>query len=332
MLFVTGGAGFIGANFVREWIELHQTPVVNIDKLTYAGHLDNLGAAKENSLHHFYKIDINEQARIHSLFNYHQPHAMIHFAAESHVDNSIADPEAFIRTNINGTFALLEASLAYWRSLPETTRDTFRFVHVSTDEVYGSLSPTDIPTDENAPYRPNSPYAASKAASDHLVRAYFHTYGLPIIITHCSNNYGPHQHIEKLIPRIIDFARQGKPLPIYGSGKQIRDWLHVSDHCDALRTILAHGKPGETYNIGAHNEQQNIDVVKKICALLDDLLPQSSYVPHEQLIRYVDDRPGHDQRYAIDAKKLRTTLNWVPKESFDTGLRKTVQWYLSQKK
>jgi dTDP-glucose 4,6-dehydratase len=326
-LLVTGGAGFIGSNFVLTTVA-DGISTINLDKLTYAGNPGNLAALDGNPLHTFVHGDICDAALVASLFAEHRPSAIVHFAAESHVDRSIAGPEAFLRTNIDGTFVLLQAARAYYATLSGTEKENFRFLHVSTDEVYGTLSPTDPAFHEDTPYAPNSPYAASKAASDHLVRAWHHTYGLPTLVTNCSNNYGPYQFPEKLIPLMIHNALQGKPLPVYGDGQQIRDWLFVGDHCNAISTVLAHGRVGETYNVGGGNQRSNLEVVTTLCALLDELRPDSAFAPHIQLLTYVQDRPGHDRRYAIDARKLESELNWRAAESFETGLRKTVQWYL----
>ena len=326
-ILVTGGAGFIGSNFVIQQIA-GGTPVVNLDKLTYAGNPENLASLAENPLYTFVHGDICDSDLVASLFAKHQPSAIVHFAAESHVDRSISGPEAFLHTNIHGTFTLLQAAKAYYANLTGEARENFRFLHVSTDEVYGTLSPTDPAFHENTPYAPNSPYAASKAASDHLVRAWHHTYGLPTLVTNCSNNYGPYQFPEKLIPLMIHNALQGKRLPVYGDGQQIRDWLYVLDHCSAISEVLAKGKVGETYNVGGGNQRSNLEVVHTLCALLDELRPESPHAPHIQLLTYVQDRPGHDRRYAIDARKLESELNWHAAESFETGLRKTVQWYL----
>ncbi len=326
MILVTGGAGFIGANFVLDWLAAGGEPVVNLDKLTYAGNPDNLAALRREARHVFVHGDIGDRALVTSLLAQHQPRAIVHFAAESHVDRSIHGPADFIRTNIDGTFNLLEASRAYLATLDPVRRAAFRFLHVSTDEVYGTLSPTDPPFAETTPFAPNSPYAASKAASDHLVRAWHHTYGLPVLTGNCSNNYGPLQFPEKLIPLMIANALGGRPLPVYGDGQQVRDWLYVSDHCAALRRVLEAGTPGETYNIGGWNEKANLDVVHTLCALLDELQPaEKSY---REQITFVADRPGHDRRYAIDARKIERELGWRPAETFETGLRKTVQWYL----
>lgn len=328
-LFVTGGAGFIGSNFVLDWVARENEPVLNFDKLTYAGNLENLSSLENDHLHVFVRGDICDTDRVSELLHTHRPRAIIHFAAESHVDRSILGPADFIRTNINGTFSLLEAARAYWSTLPETDRAAFRFLHVSTDEVYGTLGPEDAPFTETTPYAPNSPYAASKAASDHLVRAYFHTYGLPVLTTNCSNNYGPFQFPEKLIPLVIHNALAGKTLPIYGDGQQVRDWLYVADHCTAIRTVLKTGKTGEVYNIGGWNEMTNLDVVSRICALLDELQPRQDGKPYSEQIAFVADRPGHDRRYAIDASKIERELSWKPAETFESGIMKTVRWYLN---
>ncbi len=327
-ILVTGGAGFIGSNFVTSWINAVGTPVVNLDKLTYAGNPENLSELRDNPRHIFVQGDINNRTLIDQLLATHQPRAIVHFAAESHVDRSIHGPEDFVITNVNGTFHLLEAARTYWSKLPEPQKTAFRFLHVSTDEVYGSLSATDPAFTETTPYAPNSPYSASKAASDHLVRAYFHTYHMPVLTTNCSNNYGPFQFPEKLIPLIILNALAGKPLPVYGDGLNVRDWLFVLDHCDAIREVLKAGRPGETYNIGGNSEMKNIDVVKTICSILDELRPTSPHRPHASLIQYVKDRPGHDRRYAMDITKINRELAWSPKCSFADGIRATVQWYL----
>jgi dTDP-glucose 4,6-dehydratase len=327
LILVTGGAGFIGSNFVLDWIAAEGTPVVNLDKLTYAGNPANLASLKGDSRYVFAQGDICDRTLIASLLQKHQPQAIVHFAAESHVDRSIHGPGAFVQTNVVGTFSLLEEARAYWGTLAEPAKSRFRFLHVSTDEVYGSLGSTDPAFSETTPYAPNSPYAASKAASDHLVRAYHHTYGMPVITTNCSNNYGPLQFPEKLIPLMILNALNGKPLPVYGDGKNVRDWLHVIDHCSGIRTALAKGKPGETYNIGGNSEKTNLEVVHAVCTILDELHPAGA--PHAKLITYVKDRPGHDQRYAINAEKIRHELGWEPQERFEKGLRKTVEWYLT---
>jgi dTDP-glucose 4,6-dehydratase len=326
-LLVTGGAGFIGANFILDWLRRSDEPVVNLDKLTYAGNRENLAALEGDARHVFVQGDICDRALVERLLAEHRPRAMVHFAAESHVDRSIHGPDEFIRTNIIGSFTLLEAARGYWGSLEGVARNGFRFLHVSTDEVYGSLAPHDPPFAETHAYAPSSPYSASKAASDHLVRACHHTYGLPVLTTNCSNNYGPFQFPEKLIPLVIANALAGKPLPVYGDGMNVRDWLYVSDHCAALRVVLAKGQPGGTYNIGGWNEMPNLAIVKTICALLDELRP-SAVGPYERLIGFVKDRPGHDRRYAIDARKIERELGWRPAESFESGIRKTVAWYL----
>jgi dTDP-glucose 4,6-dehydratase len=328
MILVTGGAGFIGANFVLDWLAIHQEPVVNVDKLTYAGNLENLASVQGDARHVFVQADIGDSAAMESLLAQHRPRAVINFAAESHVDRSIHGPEDFIQTNVVGTFRLLEAVRGYWSGLQGSAKSDFRFLHVSTDEVYGTLSPSDPAFTEENNYEPNSPYSASKAASDHLVRAWHHTYGLPVLTTNCSNNYGPLHFPEKLIPLVIVNALAGKPLPVYGDGMQVRDWLYVRDHCSAIRRVLEAGKLGDTYNVGGWNEQANIDIVKTVCALLDELRPRTDGKGYAEQITYVTDRPGHDRRYAIDARKLERELGWKPAETFDTGIRKTVQWYL----
>jgi dTDP-glucose 4,6-dehydratase len=325
MILVTGGAGFIGANFVLEWCASADEPVVNLDLLTYAGNLGNLAGLAGDPRHVFVRGDIGDRALVDSLLAGHRPRAIVNFAAESHVDRSIHGPAAFIGTNVVGTFTLLDAAKAYWSSLPEPERAAFRFLHVSTDEVYGSLGPADPAFSETTPYAPNSPYSASKAGSDHLVRAYHHTYGLPTLTSNCSNNYGPLQFPEKLIPLMIVNALAGKPLPVYGDGQNVRDWLYVGDHCSALRAVLQGGRPGETYNIGGNAEMKNLDVVHTLCRIIATLAPGRD--PSRQ-ITYVKDRPGHDRRYAIDATKIRRELGWTPRETFETGLRRTVQWYL----
>ncbi|MBI5785443.1 MAG: dTDP-glucose 4,6-dehydratase [Rhodocyclales bacterium] len=327
MILVTGGAGFIGANFVLDWLAATGEPVVNLDKLTYAGNLENLQALDGDGRHVFVRDDICARPLVDALLARHRPRAIVHFAAESHVDRSIHGPDEFMRTNVEGTFTLLEAARAYWNGLAGTDRDAFRFLHVSTDEVYGSLGPGDPPFAETNPYQPNSPYSASKAAADHLVRAWHHTYGLPVLTTNCSNNYGPYQFPEKLIPLVIANALAGKPLPIYGDGMNVRDWLYVGDHCAAIRAVLAGGRRGETYNIGGWNEMPNLTIVKTICTLLDEMKPDSGG-RYERLITFVADRPGHDRRYAIDARKIERELAWRPAETFETGIRKTVHWYL----
>lgn len=328
MILVTGGAGFIGSNFILDWIADERTPVVNLDKLTYAGNLNNLASLQSDDRHFFVQGDICDNALVGRLLREHKPRAIVHFAAESHVDRSIHGPAEFIQTNINGTFSLLEEARAYWQGLRGEEKDAFRFLHVSTDEVYGSLGPEDAPFSETTAYAPNSPYSASKAASDHLVRAYHHTYGLPTLTTNCSNNYGAYQFPEKLIPLIILNALNGKPLPIYGDGQNIRDWLYVGDHCTAIREVLKNGRLGETYNIGGWNEKTNLDVVHTVCSILDELKPAANGSPYSSLITYVKDRPGHDRRYAIDARKIEKELGWKPAETFETGIRKTVRWYL----
>lgn len=326
-ILVTGGAGFIGSNFVLQWLSDESGAVINLDKLTYAANVANLSGIKESLRHELVVGDISDRELVSSLLRTHQPRAIVHFAAESHVDRSILGPDAFIQTNINGTFALLEAARAYWKELNEEDGKAFRFLHVSTDEVYGSLGPNDPAFTETTPYAPNSPYSASKASSDFLVRAYHHTYGLPTLITNCSNNYGPYQFPEKLIPLIIHNALGGKTLPVYGDGSNVRDWLYVADHCSAIRTVLRFGKPGETYNIGGRSEMRNLDVVQTICRILDELRP-SADTPREQLIRFVTDRPGHDRRYAIDCSKIERELGWTPQYQFSGGIRQTIQWYL----
>jgi dTDP-glucose 4,6-dehydratase len=327
MIFVTGGAGFIGANFVIDWLAAGAEPVLVIDKLTYAGNLENLSAVNGNPDFAFERADICDEAALRMLFQQHRPRALVHFAAESHVDRSIAGPAEFVRTNVNGTFVLLEAARAFWSGLSGAERDAFRFLHVSTDEVYGSLGAADPAFSEITPYAPNSPYSASKAASDHLVRAYHHTYGLPTLTTNCSNNYGPFQFPEKLIPLMIANALDGKPLPVYGDGKNVRDWLYVGDHCSAIRVVLVRGRVGEVYNVGGKNEMQNIEVVQTICAILDEHCPKPAGRYADQ-ISFVKDRPGHDRRYAIDPRKIEREIGWQPAETFFSGIRKTVQWYL----
>jgi dTDP-glucose 4,6-dehydratase len=327
-ILVTGGAGFIGSNFVLDWLKQSDEPVVNLDVLTYAGNLQNLAALQGDARHVFVQGDIGDRALLDSLFAQHRPRAVVHFAAESHVDRSIHGPAAFVKTNVEGTFTLLEATRSHWAALEGDAKAAFRFHHVSTDEVYGSLSPTAPAFTETHPYEPNSPYSASKAASDHLVRAWHHTYGLPVVTTNCSNNYGPFHFPEKLIPLMIVNALAGKPLPIYGDGNQVRDWLYVADHCSAIRAVLAGGRLGEVYNIGGWNEKPNREIVHTVCALLDELRP-SAEGPYSRLITHVSDRPGHDRRYAIDARKIERELRWRPAETFDSGIRKTVQWYLA---
>ncbi|RQZ09755.1 dTDP-glucose 4,6-dehydratase [Burkholderia sp. Bp9031] len=327
MILVTGGAGFIGANFVLDWIAASGEAVLNVDKLTYAGNLRTLAPLDGNPDHVFARVDICDRSALDALFAEHKPRAVIHFAAESHVDRSIHGPADFVQTNVVGTFTLLEAARAHWNGLSDTDKAAFRFLHVSTDEVFGSLSATDPQFSETTAYAPNSPYSATKAGSDHLVRAYHHTYGLPTLTTNCSNNYGPYQFPEKLIPLMIANALAGKPLPVYGDGQNVRDWLYVGDHCSAIREVLARGVPGETYNIGGWNEKKNLDVVHTLCDLLDAARPKATGSYREQ-ITYVKDRPGHDRRYAIDARKLERELGWKPAETFETGLAKTVRWYL----
>jgi dTDP-glucose 4,6-dehydratase len=325
---VTGGAGFIGSNFVLQWLKHAGTSVVNLDALTYAGNAENLDSLKNDSRHIFVRGDIGDAGHVAALLREHRPTAVVHFAAESHVDRSIADPGAFVRTNVQGTLNLLEQARIYWQGLNASFRSVFRFLHVSTDEVYGSLGPNDPAFSETMPYAPNSPYAASKAGSDHLVRAYHHTYGLPVLTTNCSNNYGPFQFPEKLIPLMILNALDGKPLPVYGDGQNVRDWLFVEDHCAAIRVVLERGRVGETYNVGSNSERKNIDVVTTICDLVDEMRPRAAIGARRNLITYVADRPGHDRRYAIDATKIACELGWNPAERFESGLRKTVAWYL----
>ncbi|ANI98860.1 dTDP-glucose 4,6-dehydratase [Polynucleobacter wuianus] len=329
MILVTGGAGFIGANFVLGWLSSSEAEgVINLDKLTYAGNLANLQSLKVDPRHMLVHGDIGDKGLVSNLLSKYRPRAIVNFAAESHVDRSIHGPAEFIQTNIIGTFNLLECAREYWASLRDSEKEEFRFHHVSTDEVYGSLAPSDPAFKESNPYEPNSPYSASKAASDHLVRAWFHTYGFPVVTTNCSNNYGPYHFPEKLIPLVILNALNGKPLPIYGDGQQIRDWLFVGDHCSAIREVLAKGRLGETYNIGGWNEKANLEVVNAICAILDELKPRADGKSYADQITFVKDRPGHDRRYAIDASKIEEELGWRPAETFDTGIRKTVQWYL----
>ncbi|MBS3964629.1 MAG: dTDP-glucose 4,6-dehydratase [Methylomonas sp.] len=328
-ILVTGGAGFIGSNFVLDWLATCDEAVVNVDKLTYAGNLQNLASVQHDARHVFVRGDIVDYDLVLGLLQRHGIRAVVNFAAESHVDRSIHGPEDFIQTNIVGSFRLLEAVRAYWGNLDADARAAFRFLHVSTDEVYGSLAIGEPPFAETHPYQPNSPYSASKAASDHLVRAYHHTYGLPVLTTNCSNNYGPYHFPEKLIPLCIQNALSGKPLPIYGDGQQIRDWLYVQDHCSAIRRVLEDGRLGEVYNIGGWNEKANLDVVKTLCTMLDELQPRSDGKPYAEQIVFVTDRPGHDRRYAIDARKLERELGWRPVETFETGIRKTVAWYLA---
>jgi dTDP-glucose 4,6-dehydratase len=327
MILVTGGAGFIGSNFVLDWLARSDEPVINLDKLTYAGKLGNLQSLADDPRHMFVKGDICDGALVAGLLERYRPRAILNFAAESHVDRSIHGPGDFVATNVNGTFALLEAARAYWQGLERKNKAAFRFLHVSTDEVYGTLGPEDAPFSETTAYAPNSPYAASKAASDHLVRAWQHTYGLPTLTTNCSNNYGPRQFPEKLIPLMISNARQGKPLPVYGDGRQVRDWLYVSDHCAAIRRVLEAGRCGETYNVGGGNDMTNLEVVHILCGILDELAPKTAGSYLEQ-IDHVQDRPGHDRRYAIDSGKIERELGWKPLETFGTGIRRTVEWYL----
>lgn len=329
MILVTGGAGFIGSNFVLDWIATTGEAVANLDKLTYAGNLENLRSLDGDKRHVFVQGDIGDQSLVEQLLARHKPRAVLNFAAESHVDRSIHAPGTFIETNVVGTFRLLEAVRAYWSGLQGADREGFRFLHVSTDEVYGSLKATDPAFSEEHKYEPNSPYSASKAASDHLVRTYHHTYGLPVLTTNCSNNYGPYHFPEKLIPLMIVNALAGKPLPVYGDGQQIRDWLYVTDHCSAIRRVLEAGRVGETYNVGGWNEKPNLDIVHTVCALLDELSPRKGGGSYRDQITFVKDRPGHDRRYAIDARKIERELGWKPAETFDTGIRKTVQWYLA---
>jgi dTDP-glucose 4,6-dehydratase len=325
VILVTGGAGFIGANFVLDWLAADGEPVVNLDLLTYAGNLGNLASLQGDRRHVFVRGDIGDRALIERLLVEHRPRAIVNFAAESHVDRSIHGPAAFIATNVVGSFTLLDATKAWWSTLPPSDRDAFRFLHVSTDEVYGSLAPGDPAFSESTPFAPNSPYSASKASSDHLVRAYHHTYGLPVLTTNCSNNYGPRQFPEKLIPLMVVNALAGKPLPVYGDGSNVRDWLYVGDHCSAIRVVLERGRPGETYNVGGNAEMKNLDVVHTLCAILAELVPGRDYAAQ---ITFVKDRPGHDLRYAIDATKIRRELGWTPTETFATGMRRTVRWYL----
>lgn len=327
-ILVTGGAGFIGSNFVLSWIKHIGSTVINLDNLTYAGNRNNLRSLAQDARHVFVHGDIRDEKFVAALLREHEPRAIVHFAAESHVDRSIVGPGAFIQTNVVGTFSLLQAARAYFAELSQEAQKQFRFLHVSTDEVYGTLGPDDPAFSETTPYAPNSPYAASKAASDHLVRAYFHTYGLPVLTTNCSNNYGPFQFPEKLIPLMILNGLEGKPLPVYGDGKNVRDWLFVEDHCSAIRAVLERGRMGETYNIGGSSERTNIEVVTAICNLLDELSPNQEIGPRKRLITYVKDRPGHDRRYAIDARKIKQELGWEPAENFEAGIRKTVAWYL----
>ena len=327
-ILVTGGAGFIGSNFVLDWLDKNYEPVVNLDKLTYAGNLENIASVEDDDRHVFVHGDIADSELVRRLLERYEPRAVINFAAESHVDRSIHGPGEFIQTNVVGTFRLLDATHWYWSALSDARKAEFRFLHVSTDEVYGSLGPADPAFAETNRYEPNSPYSASKAASDHLVRAWHHTYGLPVLTTNCSNNYGPYHFPEKLIPLVIHNALAGKPLPIYGDGQQVRDWLYVEDHCRAILRVLEAGQLGETYNIGGWNEKANLDVVRTLCAILDELKPRADGQPYASQITYVKDRPGHDRRYAIDARKIERELGWKPEETFETGIRKTVQWYL----
>ncbi|HWI78232.1 MAG TPA: dTDP-glucose 4,6-dehydratase [Ramlibacter sp.] len=329
MILVTGAAGFIGSNFVLDWFESRDEPVVNLDKLTYAGNLHNLASLAGDARHTFVRGDIGDTALVAGLLQQHRPRAIVNLDAESHVDSSIRGPEAFVQTNVVGTFNLLECARQYWDGLPQQAQSAFRFLHVSTDEVYGSLPPQAPAFTESRRYEPNSPYSASKAASDHFVRAYFHTYGLPVLTTNCSNNYGPYHFPEKLIPLVIVNALAGKPLPVYGDGQQVRDWLYVRDHCSALRRVLEAGAPGETYNVGGWNEKANLDIVHTICGLLDELRPRADGASYRSQIKHVPDRPGHDRRYAIDARKIERELGWKPAETFDSGIRKTVSWYLA---
>jgi dTDP-glucose 4,6-dehydratase len=328
-ILVTGGAGFIGSNFVLDWLENHLGPVVNLDKLTYAGNLRNLESLAGDSRHTFVQGDICDRQLVGDLLAVHRPRAIVHFAAESHVDRSINEPGEFVRTNVQGTLNLLDCSRGFWSRLEPAERGKFRFLHVSTDEVYGSLRPEDPAFTELTSYAPNSPYAASKASSDHLVRAWHHTYGFPVLTTNCSNNYGPFQFPEKLIPLVLLNALDGKPLPVYGDGQNVRDWLFVLDHCSGIRVVLDKGKPGETYNIGGRNERKNLDVVTTICDILDELRPDAGIGSRRSLITYVKDRPGHDRRYAIDATKIREELGWTPQTRFEEGIRETIEWYLA---
>lgn len=328
-ILVTGGAGFIGSNFVLQWLASQGNSAVNLDKLTYAGNLGNLEKVSTDPRYHFVQGDICDRKLVCDVLKAHRPCAIVHFAAESHVDRSIHGPDDFVRTNVNGTFSLLEEARAYWTGMHSQDKTAFRFLHVSTDEVYGSLGPADPAFSETTPYAPNSPYSASKAASDHLVRAYYHTYGFPVLTTNCSNNYGPYQFPEKLIPLTILHAIQGKAIPVYGDGKNVRDWLFVEDHCEAIRNVLARGRLGETYNVGGRNQKPNLEIVQTICAIIDDLRPQDSGVAHHKLITYVQDRPGHDRRYAMNTSKIEQELGWQPRETFESGIRKTVEWYLA---
>ncbi len=329
MILVTGGAGFIGSNFVLDWLAQSDEPVLNLDALTYAGNMENLAALDGDARHVFVHGDICDRALLDRLLAEHRPRAVLHFAAESHVDRSIHGPGAFIKTNVEGTFTLLEAVRAYWSAMEGSAKESFRFHHVSTDEVYGSLAPEAAAFTETHPYEPNSPYSASKAASDHLVRAWHHTYGLPVLTTNCSNNYGPYHFPEKLIPLMIVNALAGKPLPVYGDGLQVRDWLYVKDHCSAIRRVLAAGQLGEVYNVGGWNEKPNIEIVHTVCRLLDEMRPRADTQSYSTQITHVTDRPGHDRRYAIDARKLEKELGWKPAETFESGIRKTIAWYLA---
>ena len=328
-ILVTGGAGFIGSNFILQWLANEDVPVINLDKLTYAGNLENLESVATDRRYSFECGDICDREFVQKLLQQYRPSAIVHFAAESHVDRSIHGPDDFVRTNVNGTFSLLEETRAYWSALDSEQQRSFRFLHVSTDEVYGSLDENASAFSEVTAYAPNSPYSATKAASDHFVRAYHHTYGFPTLTTNCSNNYGPYQFPEKLIPLVILNAIDGKALPVYGDGQNVRDWLFVGDHCEAVRAVLHRGVPGETYNIGGHNEKRNLDIVRLICAVLDERRPKDRIVPHSELITFVKDRPGHDRRYAVDASKIESELGWRPKETFETGIRKTIDWYLA---
>jgi dTDP-glucose 4,6-dehydratase len=327
-ILVTGGAGFIGSNFILQWLAQERTPVLNLDKLTYAGNPRNLLQVSSDPRYRFQQGDVCDRDLVRGLLDQNKPRAIVHFAAETHVDRSIRGPDDFVRTNVIGTFCLLEEARAYWLGLPESIRNAFRFLHVSTDEVYGSLQDGDPPFCETTAYAPNSPYSASKAGADHLVRAYHHTYDLPTLTTNCSNNYGPFQFPEKLIPLMILNACQGNPLPVYGDGQNVRDWLYVEDHCEAVRLVLSQGRPGETYNVGGWSEKKNIEIVDALCSVLDELCPNDQIVPHRKLITFVKDRPGHDRRYAIDARKIERELGWKPRQTFESGLRKTVRWYL----
>jgi dTDP-glucose 4,6-dehydratase len=329
LILVTGGAGFIGSNFVLQWLASEPSPVLNLDKLTYAGNLNNLRTIEAHPQYRFIQGDIVDRDFLQELLRRDQPRAIVHFAAESHVDRSIHGPDDFVRTNVNGTFSLLEETRAYWSALAEADRAAFRFLHVSTDEVYGSLQAADPAFCETTPYAPNSPYSATKAASDHMVRAYHHTYGLPVLTTNCSNNYGPHQFPEKLIPLMILNACSGKALPVYGDGKNVRDWLYVEDHCRAIRTVLARGRVGETYNVGGRSEKRNLEIIDSVCQLLDELRPNDPVMPHSKLVTFVKDRPGHDRRYAMDTRKIERDLQWQPEETFESGIGKTVRWYLA---